>query len=271
MLLHDHLDGGLRPQTVIELARDIDYELPTYDADDLGAWFRRWADRKSLPLFLESIRHAVGVMQTERSDRARGHARPWRIWPTRNRLCRAALRTRVVHAAWLTLDEVMSAAAAGLEEGVRRAEGVGRRIETRVIVAAMRQADNSLAAAQAALRWRDRGVVGFDLAGPEEGFLPSLHGDALRLIRGAGLHLTLHAGEESGLDSIAEALEFGAERLGHGVRIIDDIAHAPGSAVVLGPLARQVLDRPIALEICPTSNVQTGVAGSIETLIRSTC
>ncbi len=263
VLLHDHLDGGLRPATVIDLARAIGYELPTYDPDDLEAWFRRWADRKSLPLFLESIGHAVGVMQTEdaiarvASEAVEDLAADGIVY--------AELRfaPELFTQRGLTLDEAMAATASGLEDGVRRASAAGRPIEVRMIVAAMRQATNSLAAAEVALRWRDRGVVGFDLAGPEEGFLPERYADALTLVRRAGLQLTLHAGEESGLESIEQALQFGAERLGHGVRIMDDIAQAQSGEWMLGPLARQVHDRSITLEICTTSNVHTGVAPSI--------
>ena len=165
----------------------------------------------------------------------------------------------------LTLDEVVTAILEGFREGEHRARLQGRRIAVKLLVSAMRQAARSVEAAELAVRHRDEGVVGFDIAGPEAGFPPTRHLDAFQLIQRENFHVTIHAGESFGLPSIWEALQWcGAERLGHGVRIVDDITvHADGS-VELGRLAAFVRDRRVPLEMCPTCNVQTGAAASIE-------
>ena len=141
----------------------------------------------------------------------------------------------------------------------------GRRIATKLLVSAMRQAARSVEAAELAVRHRDAGVVGFDIAGPEAGFPPTRHLDAFQLIQRENFHVTIHAGESFGLPSIWEALQWcGAERLGHGTRIVDDITVRPDGSVELGRLAAFVRDRRVPLEMCPTCNVQTGAAASIE-------
>ena len=264
-LLHDHLDGGLRPATVIDLASEFGYDgLPTTDVDDLATWFRRGADRKSLELYLETFTHTVGVMQ-ERDAIVRVAEE-----------CAEDLATDgVVYAEvryapelstqrGLTLDEVVDANLEGFKLGAARAEEAGHPIVMKLLVTAMRQAARSVEVAECAVRWRDAGVVGFDVAGPEKGFPPTRYLDAFEYIRRENFHITIHAGESFGLPSIWEALQFaGAERLGHGVRIVDDITtHADGS-VELGRLAAFVRDRRIPLEMCPTSNVHTGAAPSV--------
>jgi adenosine deaminase len=261
VLLHDHLDGGLRPGTVVELARDVGYDgLPTADPDELAAFFTSGADRKSLELYLEGFDHTVAVMQT------------------RDALMRVAAECAedlaadgVVYAevryapelsthAGLELDEVVEAILEGFDRG-SRATG----ITMRLIVTAMRQFARSVEIAELAVRHRDAGAVGFDVAGPEAGFPPTRHLDAFQLIHRANFHLTIHAGEAFGLPSIWEALQWcGAERLGHGVRIVDDIETAPDGDIRLGRLAGFVRDRRIPLEMCPTSNVHTGAVPSIE-------
>jgi adenosine deaminase len=260
VLLHDHLDGGLRPQTVIELAREIGYGgLPTTDPDELGRWFTLGADRKSLELYLEGFRHTIAVMQTpEAIERVAAE-------------CIEDLATDgVVYAevrmapelltdGGLSLDEATAAMLAGLEMGAK-----GRPITARLLVAAMRQAARSVEIAELAVRHRDAGVVGFDIAGPEAGYPPTRHLDAFHLIARENFHFTIHAGEGFGLPSIWEARQLcGAERLGHGVRIVDDITTRPDGRGVLGRLAADVRDRRIPLEMCPTSNVHTGAVPSI--------
>ncbi|MBX3031652.1 MAG: adenosine deaminase [Chloroflexi bacterium] len=266
VLLHDHLDGGLRPATVIDLARASGYaDLPMADADELGAWFRQGADRKSLERYLEGFRHTVGVMQT-----------PDAIERVAAECAEDLAADGVVYAevryapelstqGGLSLDEVMTAWLAGFERGAATAEAAGRPITIRAIVTAMRQFARSVEIAELAVRHRDAGVVGFDIAGPEAGFPPSRHLDAFQLIHRADFHVTIHAGEAFGLPSIWEALQWcGAERLGHGVRIVDDIAPGPDGRYVLGRLAAYVRDRRVPLEMCPTSNVHTGAVASIE-------
>jgi adenosine deaminase len=134
----------------------------------------------------------------------------------------------------------------------------------KVLVTAMRQAARSVEVAECAIRWRDAGVVGFDIAGPEAGYRPTRHLEAFDKVRQENFHITIHAGEGFGLPSIWEALQFcGAERLGHGVRIVDDIESLPDGSYSLGRLAAFVRDRRVPLEMCPTSNVHSGAAVSI--------
>ena len=265
-LLHDHLDGGLRPATVIDLAREFGYDgLPTTDVDELAAWFRRGADRKSLELYLETFAHTVGVLQ-ERDAIIRVAAECAEDLAA-DGVVYAEVRyaPELSTARGLTLDEVVEANLEGFRIGSERAAGAGRPIVMRVLVTAMRQAARSVEVAQCAVRWRDAGVVGFDIAGPEAGHRPTRHIEAFDHIRHENFHITIHAGEGFGLPSIWEALQFcGAERLGHGVRIVDDITILDDGAVSLGRLAAFVRDRRVPLEMCPTSNVHSGAAASIE-------
>ena len=264
-LLHDHLDGGLRPATMIDLAAEYNYDgLPTTDPEDLAAWVRRGADRKSLELYLETFAHTVGVLQ-ERDAIIRVAAE-----------CAEDLAADGVAYAevryapelsverGLTLDEVVEANLEGFRIGSERARVAGNPIVMKVLVTAMRQFARSLEVAECAVRWRDAGVVGFDIAGPEAGYRPTRHLDAFDLVRLENFHITIHAGESFGLPSIWEALQFcGAERLGHGVRIVDDITVRDDGSVELGRLSAFVRDRRVPLELCPTSNVHTAAAASI--------
>jgi adenosine deaminase len=266
-LLHDHLDGGLRPATVVDLAREFHYTgLPTEDVPALSAWFRRGADRKSLELYLETFAHTTGVMQErdalERvaAECAEDLAADGVVYAE----VRFAPEQHVERG--LTLDEVMEAVTSGFRAGEQRAAAAGRPIVVRTLVTAMRQFARSAEIAELAVRWRDRGAVGFDVAGPEAGYRPTRHLDAFDYVRRENFHLTIHAGESFGLPSIWEAIQFcGAERLGHGVRIVDDVTVRPDGSVEFGRLAAFVRDRRVPLEMCPTSNVHTGAAASIET------
>jgi adenosine deaminase len=261
VLLHDHLDGGLRPATIVDLAaRDGYADLPTTDVDGLAQWFRDAADSGSLERYLETFTHTVAVMQT-----ASGLTRVARE-------CVEDLAADgVVYAEvrWapeqhvetgLTLEQVVEAVLAGFREGESIAAAAGRSIRVRAIVTAMRHAARSREIAELAVHYRDDGVVGFDIAGAEAGFPPSRHLDAFEYLRRENSHFTIHAGEAFGLPSIWEAIQWcGTDRLGHGVRIVDDIT-AGGK---LGRLAQWVRDKRIPLEMCPSSNVQTGAAKSI--------
>ncbi len=264
-LLHDHLDGGLRPATVVDLAAEHGYDaLPTNDPDELAVWIRRGADRKSLELYLETFAHTVGVMQ-ERDAIARVAAECAEDLAADGVVyaeVRFAPELHVEHG--LSLDEVVEAVRDGFAEGERRAAAAGNAIVVRMLITAMRQFERAFEIAELAVRWRDQGAVGFDVAGPEAGYRPTRYLDAFDHIRHENFHLTIHAGESFGLPSIHEALQWcGAERLGHGVRIVDDITVHPDGSVELGPLATFVRDRRIPLEMCPTSNVHTGAAASI--------
>ncbi len=260
VLLHDHLDGGLRPSTVIELARQHGYSgLPTTDPDDLAVAFTQGASRHSLPLYLETFTHTVGVMQHKEAltrvaaECAEDLAEDGVVYAE----VRFAPELHMEQG--LTLDEVVEAVLEGFRIGC-----AGRPITIGTLVTAMRTAARSHEIAELALRWRDFGVVGFDIAGEEKGYPPSRHLDAFELVHRENFHVTIHAGEAYGLPSIWEALQVcGAERLGHGVRIVDDITVTPDGETHLGHLASFVRDRRIPLELCPTSNVHTSAAKSI--------
>jgi len=260
VLLHDHLDGGLRPATVVELAREAGYRgLPTMHPGELRRWFTLGSDRKSLEQYLEGFRHTVAVMQTR--DAIERVAAECAEDLAADGIVYAEVRMapELLTEGGLSLDEATQAMLAGLQRGA-----VGRPITVGLIITAMRQAARSVEIAELAVRHRDAGVVGFDIAGPEAGFPPSRHLDAFHLIAHENFHFTIHAGEGFGLPSIWEALQWcGAERLGHGVRIVDDITVRPDGRVVLGRLAAYVRDRRVPLEMCPTSNVHTGATPSV--------
>jgi adenosine deaminase len=264
-LLHDHLDGGLRPATVVDLASEFGYNgLPTTNVDELAAWFRRGADRKSLELYLETFQHTVGVLQDRdaiirvAAECAEDLAADGVVY------AEVRYAPELSTEKGLTLDEVVDANLQGFLIGSRRAAEAGNPIVMKVLVTAMRQAARSVEVAECAVRWRDAGVVGFDIAGPEAGYRPTRHLEAFDKVRHENFHITIHAGEGFGLPSIWEALQFcGAERLGHGVRIVDDINVLDDGSVELGRLAAFVRDRRVPLEMCPTSNVHSGAAMSI--------
>ena len=261
VLLHDHLDGGLRPRTVIELAADVGYrELPTTDPDELAAWFTSGADRKSLELYLDGFRHTVAVMQTREAIERVSAECVEDLAADGVVYAEVRMAPELLTDGGLSLDEVTTAMLDGLRRGAQ-----GRPITIGLIITAMRQAARSVEIAELAVRHRDAGVVGFDIAGPEAGYPPTRHLDAFHLIARENFHFTIHAGEGFGLPSIWEALQWcGAERLGHGVRIVDDITLRPDGRVTLGRLATFVRDRRVPLEMCPTSNVHTGAAPSLE-------
>ncbi len=265
VLLHDHLDGGLRPQTVIDLAREADYrQLPHEDAEELGRWFAEAADSGSLERYLETFSHTVAVMQT-RSALVRVAAECVEDLVA-DGVVYAEIRyaPELFQEGGLTLDDVVLAVQEGFREGERHAAASGRRIRIGTLLCAMRQNARSAEIAELAVRYRDNEVVGFDIAGPEAGFPPTRNLDAFEYLRQQNAHFTIHAGEAFGLPSIWEALQHcGTERLGHGVRIVDDIKVASDGSVQLGRLASYVRDRRIPLEMCPSSNLQTGAAPSI--------
>jgi adenosine deaminase len=259
VLLHDHLDGGVRPATVIELAKEFDYnKLPTTDVEELSTWFNRGAKRNDLVLYLETFAHTVGVMQhrdaIERvaAECAEDLAADGVVYAE----VRFAPELHIEQG--LTVAEVLDAVLAGFARGSK-----GTDLTIYTICSAMRTAALSRDIAELAVRNRDRGVVGFDIAGAEAGYPPSRHLDAFQYVMRENFHSTIHAGEAFGLPSIWEALQYcGAARLGHGVRIVDDITGQPGEEQ-LGRLASYVRDRRVCLELCPTSNVNTGVCESV--------
>ena len=259
MLLHDHLDGGLRPETIVELADASGYrDLPSEDPSTLARWMQRGASRGDLALYLETFAHTVGVMQT--ADALARVARECAEDLAADGVVYAEVRfAPELHTeGGLPLDGVIEAVLDGFRAGEEHAS-----IRVGTIVTAMRTGDRSLEAADLAVRWADRGVVGFDLAGAEAGFPATDHRAAFDRVQADGrLGTTIHAGEGDGLESIRGALDCGAQRIGHGVRLADDLTDDDGPR--LGPLAREILDRGVPLEMCPTSNVHTAAAPSIE-------
>ncbi|MDN3905344.1 adenosine deaminase [Arthrobacter sp. YD2] len=273
--LHDHLDGGLRPATIIELAAAVGHQLPATDPVALGEWFRESADSGSLPRYLETFDHTIAVMQTREG-----------LTRVAREFVEDLVADGVVYAEirWapeqhlsggLSLDEAVEAVQAGLEEGVMNAETAGSFIQVGQLITAMRHADRGMEIAELAVRHRDSGAVGFDIAGAEDGFPASRFKDAFTYLAENQFPATVHAGEAAGIESIVDALVHGrALRLGHGVRIAEDItvefeaddAASPDEPEVgmvsIGQVAGWVRDRGIALEVCPSSNLQTGAVAS---------
>ena len=263
VLLHDHLDGGVRPQTVIDLARDQKYtKLPTTDAGELAAWFQRGAQRGSLPLFLEGFEHTCGVMQTEEALERVAYET---LEDMKNDGV-VYLETRfapVFHQQkGLHNETIVKAVLRGLERG-NNDFGV----EYGLLLCAMRSMDPKISQeiAELAVDFRSQGVVGFDLAGEEGGYPPKKHIDAFHYIQRENFNITVHAGEAFGKESIWQAIQWcGAHRVGHATRLIEDMKVKDGQVVSMGTLAQYVLDKRIPLEICLTSNVHTGAVNSID-------
>jgi adenosine deaminase len=262
--LHDHLDGGLRLQTIIELAADTGHVLPADSADDLGRWFADSTDSGSLERYLATFTQTLAVMQTAPSLRRvaaefvedlaadgviYGEAR----WAPEQHLT-----------AGLTAAQAIEAVRDGLAEGMATCRARGNEIEVRQLLTAMRQSEPTRKIAELALRYRHDSVAGFDIAGPEKGYPPSRFLESFQLLRREGVYYTIHAGEADGCESIWEAVQVcGANRIGHGVAIVDDIRHNTVGGAALGELAAYILSEQIPLEMCPSSNLQTGAVASI--------
>lgn len=256
--LHDHLDGGLRPQTIVELADLVGHRLPADDAPTLAKWFEASCTSGSLDDYLQTFAHTTAVMQTPAA--LVRVAREFVIDLAADGVIYGEVRWAPEQhlRGGLTLDDAVDAVQAGIQEGRAAVRARGDDIEARQILCAMRQSDRSLEIARLAVSWRDRGVVGFDLAGPEVGFPPSRHAAALTYLADEFFPTTLHAGEEGDIGSIAGALVTGrALRIGHGVRLVEDIAVSDAGDIELGRVAAWVRDRSIAVECCPSSNLAT--------------
>ncbi|MEU6425861.1 adenosine deaminase [Microbispora sp. NPDC046973] len=263
VLLHDHLDGGLRTGTIVDLARECGHPLPTYDPDELAIWFREAADSGSLERYLETFSHTVGVMQT-REALVRVAAECAEDLADDGVMYAEVRYAPEQHTSrGLSLDQVVEAVLEGFRLGSAGPDGRPR-IRVGTLLTAMRHQARSMEIAELAVRYRDLGVVGFDIAGAEAGYPPTRHLDAFEYLQRENAHFTIHAGEGFGLPSIWQAIQWcGADRLGHGVRIIDDITVSDDGEAKLGRLAAYVRDKRIPLEMCPTSNLQTGAAPSI--------
>jgi adenosine deaminase len=257
VLLHDHLDGGLRPKTIVELARETGYEgLPTTDPDQLSEWFQTNANRGSLPLYLQGFEHTCGVMQTEEALERVAYET---LEDMKNDGV-VYVETRfapVLHTRkGLHPENVMRAVIHGLERG-RKDFGV----HYGVILCAIRSMppDLSQEIAELAVDFRPHGVVGFDLAGEEGGFPAKKHLDAFHYIQRENFNITIHAGEGFGKESIWQAIQWcGAHRIGHATRLVEDMRIKDGTVLSMGTLAQYVLDKRIPLEVCLTSNLHTG-------------
>jgi len=256
--LHDHLDGGLRPSTIIELADTYGVDLPSHDSQELAEWFTSGCKQKSLPLYLRTFDITTAVMQTPEALRRVAFEAVEDL--ASEHVVYAEIRfAPVLHQKNnLTMDEVVAAVLEGLEQGRRKTGMVYG-----LILCALRNQDPvlSLEIAKLAVAYRTRGVVGFDLAGDEKGFPPKKHLEAFQYIRNQNFNITIHAGEGFGLESIWQAIQVcGAHRIGHGTRLIEDMSISGTKIEKLGSLAQFILDRRIPIEMCLSSNVGTGAA-----------
>ncbi len=259
--LHDHLDGGLRPSTIVELAKEYNLELPVSDPVKLEEWFHRGADRKSLSLYLEGFAVTLSVMQWK--DALRRVAREAIEDLAKDNVVYAEIRFAPVLCLKenLNLEAVVESVLQGLEEG-KKETGV----EYGLILCAMRDQRVSLETAELAVAFRDRGVVGFDLAGDEYGHPPKKHLDAFEYIRSKNFNITIHAGEAFGMESIWQAIQIcGAHRIGHATRLVEDMAVHGTRIEKMGSLSHFIRDKRIPLEMCLSSNIQTGAAKSLDT------
>jgi adenosine deaminase len=284
VLLHDHLDGGLRVSTILDLADSIGWALPTTDPDDLQAWFTRGAETGDLLQYLATFEHTLAVMQTTDSIERVAYEAAVDLADDGVIYAEVRFAPELHQQQGLTLNEVVGAVTSGFRRGELAALEAGRTIVVNAICCAMRTEQRSLEIAQLVDRlrsWDDK-VVAFDLAGAETGFPPSLHAEALAFARAAHLNITIHASEPPDLELISDALTQGAHRIGHGVRLRSDTSLVdpglvdpglvdpglvdPGRSpqdLVLGPLAQYVLDHQIHLEMAPTCNVQIGAVPSV--------
>jgi adenosine deaminase len=245
---------------VLELARETGYNgLPADNEEELTQRLTEGAHRGHLEIYLDAFRHTVGVMQTPEALRRVAAECAEDLAADGVVYAEVRFAPELHTERGLSLDEVVQAVLDGFRQGSE-----GRGITVYALLTAMRTAARSLEIAELAVRYRDQGVVGFDIAGAEAGWPPSRHLDAFQYIKRENFHITIHAGEGFGLPSIWEAVQWcGTERLGHGVRIVDDIQISQQGSVRLGRLSAYIRDRRIPLEMCPTSNVQTGAAPSI--------
>jgi adenosine deaminase len=263
--LHDHLDGGLRPQTVFEIAQEIGHPLPADGPEALGRWFAESADSGSLVRYLETFDHTVAVMQT--AAQLRRVAREF---------VEDLAADGVVYgeARWapeqhtkggLSEAEAVESVRDGLTEGMLVCRDRGQEVEVRQLVTSMRHLEPSTRIAELALAYRDQGVAGFDIAGAEDGFPPERWLPSFQLLKQHNMTYTIHAGEASGVESVWAAVQLcSANRIGHGVRIIEDVRFDADGQATLGEVAGYVRDQQIPLELCPSSNVQTGAVPSLD-------
>lgn len=261
--LHDHLDGGLRPQTIIDLAKEYRITLPTTDNPvELAAWFHRGAEQKSLPLYLETFAVTVGVMQTREALERTAYESIIDLASENVVYTEIRFAPRLHLAGNLNLEEVVSSVLQGLQRGKNKTG-----TSFGLILCAMRNQDpkNSLDIAELAVAFSDRGVVGFDLAGDESGHPPKKHLEAFQYIRNRNFNITIHAGEAFGVESIWQAIQIcGSHRIGHGTRLVEDMSIHGTRIEKMGSLAHFIRDRRIPMEMCLSSNVGTGASQNFD-------
>ena len=262
VLLHDHLDGGLRAQTIIELAKEMKYsKLPTTDAGELAEWFHRGANKGNLVEYLQGFEHTCAVMQNKEALERVAYEMMEDM--KNDGVCYVETRFAPIFHTSKNLynDDVVNAVLAGLERG-KKDFNVGYGL----IICGMRNMKNTLEFAELAVNFRHKGVVGFDLAGEEGGYPPKKHIEAFQFIQRENFNITIHAGEAFGKESIWQAIQWcSAHRIGHATRLVDDfIMDGEGNVIGMGDLAQFVLDKRIPLECCLLSNVHTGAIDNIE-------
>jgi len=258
VLLHDHIDGGLRPQTIIELASKINLPLPSHEASAFQELIYEACNQGSLEKYLKNFDYTIAVMQTE--DNLIRIARECVLDLAADGIHYAEVRgaPELFTRHGLSMRNVVEATLEGLRQGMQEAKKLGLSITTNLIICAMRQNNLSLEAAHLALEFREKGVVGFDIAGPEYGFPARNHLPAFELLQRKSFPFTIHAGESDSFASMLEAINVcGASRIGHGIRIMDEIDISQDQAV-LSDASKAIRDQQIHLEMSPTSNLQTG-------------
>jgi adenosine deaminase len=253
VLLHDHLDGSLREQTLLELLLQRGIEPPADDVAGMARWLDDRAHAGSLEEYLRGFALTVAAMASPQALERVAFERAEDALADGCVLAEFRIAPLLFEPFGIGGDEAVEAMLSGLARS---------RLPSGLIVCAMRNhgADAVRRSVALALRWCRRGVVGFDLAGPEAGWPADAHAAALRDAREGGLGLTLHAGEADQAGRVLDAVRLGATRIGHGVRLADRIGTPSWGEV------RDTLDAAgVHLEVCPTSNVQTGAARSVAT------
>lgn len=257
-VLHEHLDGSLRIDTILDLAQQFGYEgLPGSDNESLATQLHM-VGSGSLPRYLQAFDHTIAVMQHEEALNRVAFENLEDL--ANDGVVYAEIRfgPSLHTTGGLPRDAVVEA----VIDGFARAKNEYG-ISWGIIIDALRQEHDSEAVAAVAIRYSRKGVVGFDLSGPEAGYPVTDHLVALRLAKQHGLGITIHAGEGDGVHSIWKAVALGsARRIGHGVRIVEDCVIADGEIVELGSVAQMILDHRIVLEVCPTSNRDTALVES---------
>lgn len=262
VLLHDHLDGGVRAQTIIDLAKELKYDkLPTENSTELAEWFHRGANKGNLVEYLQGFEHTTAVMQTKEGLERIAYEMIEDMYNDGVVYVETRFAPVYHRQKGLYYEESVNAVLAGLERG-KKDFGVGYGL----ILCGMRNMKDTVDIAELAVNFRNDGVVGFDLAGEEGGYPPKKHIEAFQYIQRANFNITIHAGEAFGKDSIWQAIQWcGAHRIGHATRLLEDIVlDSEGNVISFGELAHYVLDKRIPLEICLLSNVHTGAVDKIE-------